>query len=353
MTKTLPVATRRSRQREQIDLFDQRPMLFDGFKFATRSVEIVGKPTLNQWVAAFQFAVATEESSPFWVGKLYNYAEGRADWRDTLQQALADSGHTMALQTLQNHGWIARNVSEEAQKLAPTITHAAVVARLPDEEQVEWMDRARQEELTVRELTVEIQARKRTKVIEGQAILRGKYRVIYADFPWIYEGRQPSKSSAQDHYRGMTVEEGCALPVMAHAMTNAVLFFWVTAPMLYYATDPEQGPDAYRIIKAWGFVPKSQIIWDKVTHNVGSYVSVRHEILIIATRGSCTPDRPTPMPDSVETERRTGGHSEKPETFRKIIERLYDGPYLELFGRKKVDRWTVFGNDAKLWLKEG
>lgn len=25
------------------------------------------------------------------------------------------------------------------------------------------------------------------------------------------------------------------------------------------------------------------------------------------------------------------------------------GPYLELFGRKKVEGWSVFGNDARLW----
>ena len=27
-----------------------------------------------------------------------------------------------------------------------------------------------------------------------------------------------------------------------------------------------------------------------------------------------------------------------------FIERLYNGPYLELFGRTPVDGWTVYGN---------
>jgi len=53
------------------------------------------------------------------------------------------------------------------------------------------------------------------------------------------------------------------------------------------------------------------------------------------------------MVDSVISQQR-GAHSEKPAEFRKIIERLYDGPYLELFGRDQVDGWTVYGNDPAL-----
>ena len=61
----------------------------------------------------------------------------------------------------------------------------------------------------------------------------------------------------------------------------------------------------------------------EVAHNYGNYVSVRHEFLLICTRGSCTPDAPVPMPNSVVTERRSETHSEKPESFRTTIERLY------------------------------
>jgi hypothetical protein len=32
---------------------------------------------------------------------------------------------------------------------------------------------------------------------------------------------------------------------------------------------------------------------------------------------------------------------------RRRIERLYPGPYLELFGRKPVPGWTVWGNEIK------
>jgi N6-adenosine-specific RNA methylase IME4 len=40
-----------------------------------------------------------------------------------------------------------------------------------------------------------------------------------------------------------------------------------------------------------------------------------------------------------------GGHSEKPEKVRRNIERLFPAPYLELYGRKTIPGWTVWGNE--------
>jgi N6-adenosine-specific RNA methylase IME4 len=42
-----------------------------------------------------------------------------------------------------------------------------------------------------------------------------------------------------------------------------------------------------------------------------------------------------------------GKHSSKPEQVRDIIERGSPGPYLELFGRRRVDGWTVWGNQIE------
>jgi N6-adenosine-specific RNA methylase IME4 len=41
-----------------------------------------------------------------------------------------------------------------------------------------------------------------------------------------------------------------------------------------------------------------------------------------------------------------GGHSEKPEEIARRIERLYPGPYLELFARRQRPNWTVWGNEV-------
>jgi N6-adenosine-specific RNA methylase IME4 len=338
--------------REQFNLFNEHPIKLAGFELRARRAVPVGRPNVQQWAAAIQFAYAAEESSPFWLGDLWNYAEDRHEWREKIPQILGDMGLDVQIKTIYNHGSVARAVkSDRARAAVPTWSHASEVAALDDDEQVELLEEANEKGWTVRDLRNEIRAKHRTAVVEGQADLAGMYRVIYADPPWSYGNSGvittgDAYGRAARHYSSMTIEELCKLPVEAHARPDSVLFCWVTAPMLYESPGPRE------VIEAWGFKPKTGIVWDKVAHNFGSYVSVRHEHLIIATRGSCLPDRPTPMPDSVQTIRRGDVHSQKPDEFRALIEKLYDGPYLELFGRAKVKGWQVHGNDSRLWAKE-
>jgi len=93
---------------------------------------------------------------------------------------------------------------------------------------------------------------------------------------------------------------------------NSVLFMWVTAPML---------ERSFLIIKAWGFEYKTFFVWDKVKHNVGYYNSVRAELLLVCTRGSCTPDTGK-LIDSVQSIERSNKHSQKPVEFYDIIEAM-------------------------------
>jgi N6-adenosine-specific RNA methylase IME4 len=324
-------------------LFDETPIVIGGFRLKSRSAEPIGEPTLDGWTTALQFATAAERSSPYWIGDLLGYSASRAEWRARLDQAIAVSG--LAEQTLHNLTHIAKRVQGRARELAPTVSHAAEVAALDPDEQVELLESAATEGWTVTELRRARRLRERPAIVEGQGVLEGRHRVIYADPAWKYDDSSVPTSGAfgkaSRHYPGMTVEEICKLPVRAHVEPSAVLFLWVTSPML---------PEAFPVIDAWGFTYKSSIVWDKVLGNWGHYVRVQHELLLVATRGSCLPDVPTPMPSSVQTIRRSDVHSEKPEEFRKLIERLYTrGPYLELFARKPVEGWTTFGNDARLW----
>lgn len=164
----------------------------------------------------------------------------------------------------------------------------------------------------------------------------GKYRVIYADPPWRYGNTMPSYFAEQaDHYPLMDLEEICALPVGDLAEDNAVLFLWTTSPMV---------EDAFKIIQAWGFEYKASFVWDKVRHNMGHYNSVRHEFLLVATRGSCPPEVPH-LFDSVVVEERQD-HSRKPETFYTIIETLYPSARkVELFARTRREGWDSHGNE--------
>ena len=170
---------------------------------------------------------------------------------------------------------------------------------------------------------------------------RGRYRVIYADPPWWYGTPQHSKTeqvaTLGTHYPSMKTGAICDLPVGDMAADNAVLFLWATSPLLF---------EAKAVIDAWGFTYKASIVWDKVLHNVGHYVSVRHEFLLICTRGSCLPDSDK-LHDSVVSIERTA-HSAKPEQFRDIIDEMYTpvkGDRLELFARAATPKhWASWGN---------
>lgn len=167
-----------------------------------------------------------------------------------------------------------------------------------------------------------------------------KYRVIYADPPWKYGNNMPEYFTEQaDHYPLMTIKEVAAMPIEEIAQDNAVLFLWVTSPIL---------DECFEVVKAWGFEYKASFIWDKVKHNMGHYNSVRHEILLVCTRGSCMPDVQK-LFDSVQVIERSDRHSGKPEVFREIIDTIYpSGNRIELFARNIVENWEVYGNERKL-----
>ncbi len=317
-----------------------QPIVIGRFTLHATGMDVQGRPTFAEYQGVGDFIHRAHKASGFWLGDWLAYGESRQDWTERLSQAQSFTG--LSEKTLKNLRAVARSVAPSRRRDGVEFDIHAEVAALDPAEQTVWLQQAEHEGWGRRELRLNILAARRRRVLEGHAVLEGQYRVLYADPPWAYGNRPPSGSGAREHYDDLTIEQLCALPVKAHTAANAVLFLWVTAPMLY------ENPGPREVIEAWGFTPKTGIVWDKVRHNFGNYVSVRHEHLLIATRGSCTPDHPTPMPDSVITERPEGEHSAKPAAFRKLIEQLYDGPRLELFARERAEGWACFGNDARL-----
>ncbi len=186
---------------------------------------------------------------------------------------------------------------------------------------------------------------KRDRVAErcGALPTSTRYRVIYADPPWEYGDTRAglagyAATAAADHYPTMSVKELCALDVRELADDDAVLFCWATFPLL---------DDALTVVKAWGFSYKTAFVWSKGRANLGHYHNASAELLLVATRGSCLPDAEA-REDQVQAVKRTGRHSEKPEHFRQLIDRLYPhGRRIELFRRGDVpEGWDTWGNEA-------
>lgn len=173
-----------------------------------------------------------------------------------------------------------------------------------------------------------------------------KYRVIYADPPWEYRHKvtgRGGRGAASHHYNTLTMEQLAKFPV-PETEKDAILAMWVTNPIL-----AEGSPSA--LVRAWGFKsPQSILTWVKPGIGMGYTLRSATEHILFARKG-----HPPVKDHSIKTwfEAKRLRHSEKPEEARRIIERLFDGPYVEMFARKLTPGWTCLGNDDALNVVKG
>lgn len=164
-------------------------------------------------------------------------------------------------------------------------------------------------------------------------------KVLVADPPWKLNDSLPGpKRGASKHYELMPLSDICSfdIPLMA---PDSYLFLWRLSSYV---------EEAYQVVRAWGFTPKSEIIWLKRTakwkrwFGMGNHVRAEHETCIIAVRGS---PKPKYRNQRSTFEAQVGKHSQKPEEFYEIIEYLCEGPYIELFARQRRENWQCYGNE--------
>ena len=326
-----------------------QPIKIGGFELTATGMTVKGQPSFEDYQGVGDFIQRAHQASGWWLVEWIAYGESRPDWADRLSQEI-DAG-TVNENTVRQYRYVGQHVPPSNRIDGVPFALHVEVASLPADQQVPWLEKAKGEGWSTRELRMEIRASQRAKVISGQAALEGMYRVIYADPPWQRNDTGPTSSGtsmkAERHYPTMSIAELCKLPVAAHTRPDAALFMWVPAPLLL------QNPGPREVLEAWGFTYKTGAVWDRVLGSFGHYFQVRHEHLIVCTRGSCLPDVPTPQTDSVITIRRSTGDSAKPGEFRKVIEKHWTkGPYVELFGREPVEGWSVLGNDAGQWAND-
>lgn len=306
-----------------------RAIEIGGYRLGARTAEPVFEPpTLSGWQAAFDFATHAVEASPYWVGDLLRDAENRVAWREKLDQAMAVTG--LAEKTLHNLTSISRHVAEAERDIAPSLKHAGTVSALPQPAQAKWLDKARTEGWTAAELAAQLRATSRRKVIEGQAVLTGRFRVVCINPDW----------------RTQTVEQVKRWPVAAHIMTHAVVFLWAPASAL---------PDAVAVLPVWDLTYRTNIVWDMVLGAGGTYADVSHQHLLVATRGDAyPPEDPAARVDSVQVVRRHDFIEAKPVEFVTLIERLYPrtGSKLWIGGAGARDGWAVVGNSPDHWAAD-
>jgi N6-adenosine-specific RNA methylase IME4 len=182
--------------------------------------------------------------------------------------------------------------------------------------------------------------------------LTGKFPTILADPPWRFQNR--TGKVAPEHvrlrrYETMSIEEICAMPVVKHAEMPAHLYLWVPNALL---------PWGLRVMEAWGFNYKANIVWYKVRKDggpdgrgVGFYFRNVTELLLFGTRGKLRTLSPGRTQVNIIATRKRE-HSRKPSGIYDLIQRCSPGPYLELFARERVKGWTPWGLEADTYAEK-
>jgi N6-adenosine-specific RNA methylase IME4 len=169
------------------------------------------------------------------------------------------------------------------------------------------------------------------------------FKGILADPPWQFTTRSElgEGRSANQHYRTEGLDRIKQLPVEQLAADDAVLFMWMPDWLV-------QG--ALEVVEAWGFKHRTTgFTWAKQNPSgegwhmgKGFWSRSNPEVCWLCTRGN-----PKRLYEDVRQliVAPVMEHSRKPDEIYDGIERLVEGPYLELFARRERPGWASWGNE--------
>jgi N6-adenosine-specific RNA methylase IME4 len=176
---------------------------------------------------------------------------------------------------------------------------------------------------------------------------RQRFATVLADPPWRFQNR--TGKMAPEHrrlarYGTLTFDEIAALPVGAITAPVSHLYLWVPNALM---------PEGLRVMAAWGYTYKTNIVWHKVRKDggpdgrgVGFYFRNVTELILFGVRGKNARTLAAGRRQVNFLATRKREHSRKPDEQYRIIEACSPGPYLELFARGVRPGWTIWGNQA-------
>ena len=181
-----------------------------------------------------------------------------------------------------------------------------------------------------------------------QGIKGRRFATVLADPPWQFQnrtGKMAPEHKRLSRYGTLRLEDIINLPVGEVVANTAHLYLWVPNALLL---------EGLRVMEAWGFTYKTNIVWHKVRKDgepdgrgVGFYFRNTTELILFGIRGknarTLSPGRrQVNIIKSIKRE-----HSRKPDELYAIINACSPGPYLELFARGTRKGWVAWGNQAE------
>lgn len=176
-------------------------------------------------------------------------------------------------------------------------------------------------------------------------VAKEKFGTILADPPWRFSnrtGKMAPEHRRLSRYETMTLDEILKLPVADLALPQSHLYLWVPNALVL---------EGLEVMKRWGFVYKTNIVWYKVRQDggpdgrgVGFYFRNVTELVLFGTRGALRTLPPGRRQVNIVVSRKRE-HSRKPDELYDIIEKCSPGPYLELFARFPRPNWYQWGDE--------
>ena len=163
----------------------------------------------------------------------------------------------------------------------------------------------------------------------------GEYRTLVVDPPWPMEKikREVRPNQEGFDYPVMSIEQisSIALPLAR----DAFVFLWTTQKFL---------PHAFGVLESWGLTYRFTMVWHK-NGGIQPYNSAQFncEFILVGSIGN-------PMFADLKSFKTVFhaprlGHSVKPEEFYEILDRVTQGPRLDMFSRHEIPGFDVWGTD--------
>ena len=175
-----------------------------------------------------------------------------------------------------------------------------------------------------------------------------KFSTILADPPWQFTnrtGKMAPEHKRLKRYPTLSLEEIMSIPVSDVLDTRSHLYLWVPNALL---------AEGLKVMEAWGFSYKTNIIWYKIRKDggpdrrgVGFYFRNVSEILLFGIHGkNARTLKPGRTQENIIVKQKRE-HSRKPDEQYDLIESCSWGPYLEMFARGSRSGWYCWGNQAE------
>ena len=223
------------------------------------------------------------------------------------------------------------------QHLQPS--HYVELTTLPEGKQLEVAQQAEEQQWTIKELRKEVCNLKQENINIPPP--EGQYHAIVIDPPWPVEKieREVRPNQVEMDYPTMTLEAiteklGAYLPPLI-PLDGSHIYLWTTHKFL---------PSALQLFQVLGIRYQCLLTWVK---NVGMtpfswMYSTEHCLFGRVGNLSLLKNG-----ERLDFQASVTRHSEKPDIFYQLVERVSPNPWLDMYGRKERPGWTVWGNEVK------